>query len=48
MASTNKDYLKHYIFHVERVNAGQKKGATQRVIRREAHRGSLGPRVEEL
>lgn len=40
MASTNKDYVKHYIFLAQRVNAGQIKGAAQRAIRREAHLGS--------
>lgn len=48
MASTNKDYLKHYIFLVQRVNTGQIKGAAQRAIRREAHPGSTGPGVEEM
>lgn len=46
MASTNKDYLKHYIFHVERVNAGQIKGAACDKTRSSST--SLGPRVEEL
>lgn len=43
MASTNKDYLKHYIFLVHRVQMGQMKGEAPVAIRQATHPGQRDP-----
>lgn len=43
MASTNKDYLTHYIFLMQRVKTGQTKGAALPVIRQATRPGQHDP-----